>query len=165
MDVLVLGSGEVGRSDLAAGICVAEALAERVPEQVRILAGSIGPDVEPELDGATHILLIDCVDVGRAPGSVVLFDGESLSPCIALASIRDPEVSHLIFLAGQHADAPEEVALLGVQPALTEIGDGLSGQLEAALPKMVDVALAVIRSWLDPEAPAATVPRDRPGDC
>jgi hydrogenase maturation protease len=164
-DVLVLGCGEVGRSDLAAGVLVAEELAEHIPGQVRILAGSIGPDVEPELDGATHILLIDCVDVGRAPGSVVLFDGESLSPCVALASIRDPQVAHLIFLAGQHADAPEEVALLGVQPALTDPGDGVSEPLEAALPRMVDLALAVLRSWLDPEAPAVTVPRVRPGDC
>jgi len=165
MDVLVLGSGDPGRCDLAAGIRVAEALSERVPEDVRILAGSIGPSDEPELDGATHILLIDCVDVGRAPGSVVLFDGASLSPCIALASIRDPELAHLVFLAGQHADAPEEVALLGVQPGRTDGGDQLSQELEAAVPEMVELALAVLGSWFDPSAPPVTVPGERPRDC
>jgi len=165
MDVVVLGCGEVGRSDLAAGVCVAQALADRVPEDVRILAGSIGPTVEPELDGATHILLIDCVDVGRAPGSVVLFDGVSLTPCIALASIRDPQVAHVLFLAGQHADAPEEIALLGVQPALTDAGDALSEVIEAAVPELVGLALAVLESWLDPSAPPVTARRARPADC
>lgn len=165
MDVVVLGSGEAGRSDLAAGICVAEALAERAPDDVRILAGSIDGSIEPELDGATHILVIDCVDVGRSPGSVVLFDGASLSPCIALASIRDPQVAHVLFLAGQHADAPEEIALLGVQPARTEAGDALSPEIEAAIPELVDLALAVLGSWFDPSAPTVTAPSDRPADC
>jgi hydrogenase maturation protease len=165
MDVLVLGSGEAGRCDLASGIRVAEALVDRVPDDVRILVGRIGPSDEPELDGATHILLIDCVDVGRAPGSVVLFDGASFSPCMALASIRDPDLAHLVFLAGQHADAPEEIALLGVQPGRTDAGDKLSDEVAAAIPEMVELALAVIRSWFDPSAPVVTDPRHRPPEC
>ena len=62
-----------------------------------------------------------------------------------------------------HADAPEEIALLGVQPS-DGVGEELSPPVEAALPVMVEEALAVITAWLDPTAPGPTH-RERPPGC
>lgn len=165
-EILVLGVGDVGMGDLGVGARVAEALAGQVPDDVRILApGSVGPATATELDGVTHLLIVDCVDVGRAPGTVVVFDGVALTPCVMTATVRDLGLAHLLTLAGQHADAPEEIALLGVQPARTEAGIGLSEEVSAAVPEIVDIALDVLRSWLDPTAPSAPNHRSRPPDC
>jgi hydrogenase maturation protease len=162
--ILVLGVGDVGMGDLGVGAGVVEALDGRVPEGVRVLApGSVGPSTATELDGVTHLLIVDCVDVGRAPGTVVVFDAVSLTPCVMTATVRDLELAHLLTLAGQHADAPEETVLLGVQPARTEPGVGLSAEVSAAVPELVELVLGVLRSWLDPTAPHPA--RSRPPEC
>lgn len=162
--VVVLGMGDVSRGDEGVGVRVTEALRDLVPPGVRLAAHDGNGTGFPELEGATHLLVIDCVDVGRAPGAVVVFDGTVLTPCVAAASFRDTSLVHYLVLAGMHADAPEEVALLGVQPSDTDGSSDLSEPVEAALPALVEEALAVLRFWLDPSAPAPPR-RSRPRDC
>jgi hydrogenase maturation protease len=162
IDVVVLGV-DGSRGDTEVGGRVVELLGKRMPSEVRLLSSAtLGRDLE-ELDGATHVLVIDCVDVGREPGAVVLFDGDMLSPCIAQVTFRDLDIVHHLVLAGQHADAPEEIALLGVQSVATE-GEGLSRQVEAALPLLVEEAVAVVGAWLD-HALAESMTRAAPPDC
>lgn len=150
--------------DGGVGILVTEALRGHLPEGVRLLVSSaLGSDFA-EMDGATHVLVIDCVDVGRRPGTVVLFAGEMLTPCVAQATFRDRWLVHHLVLAGQHADAPEEVALLGVQPATKGIPDPVSAEVGSAIPLMVEQARTVVASWLDPSAPKPPR-RDSLPDC
>ncbi|MGZ8571942.1 MAG: hydrogenase maturation protease [Actinomycetota bacterium] len=161
-DVVVLGeNGATG--DAEVGARVVGLLHGRVPAQVRLLSSEeLGRDLA-ELDGATHVLVIDCVDVGREPGAVVLFDGDMLSPCIAQVTFRDLDIVHHLVLAGQHADAPEEIALLGVQSVMTE-GRQLSCEVEAVVPTLVEEAVAVVDAWLNHAAPDPATRVDPP-DC
>ena len=154
--VAVLAVGEPGRGDLGVGVVVVEALRGRVPPDVRVVTlERIDASSASELDGVTHLLLVDVVDVGRSPGAMVLFDAEMLTPCVAMASFRDLALAHLLVLAGQGADAPEQVALLGVQPGTSE--DGLSPEVEAVVPAMIDEATDVLLAWLeDPRAPSSS---------
>jgi len=154
IDVVVLGVNG-SRGDAEVGASVVALLRGRVPTEVRLLSSAeLGRDFAA-LDGATHVLVIDCVDVGREPGAVVLFDGDMLSPCIAQVTFRDLDIVHHLVLAGQHADAPEEIALLGVQSVLTQ-AEGLSREVEAAVPKLVEEAAAVVGSWLNHATPGPT---------
>ncbi|HSD48323.1 MAG TPA: hydrogenase maturation protease [Actinomycetota bacterium] len=150
-DIVILGVAG-GHGDAETGARVLELVRDRVPAEVRLVS-SAGVDREfSELDGATHVLVIDAVDVGRQPGVVVLFDGDMLSPCIAQVTFRDLDIVHHLVLAGQHADAPEEIALLGVQSVMMD-GDELSAPVRASLPELAEKALGVVRSWLDRLAP------------
>ncbi|MGE5459601.1 MAG: hydrogenase maturation protease [Solirubrobacterales bacterium] len=150
-DVVVLGvDGACG--DAEVGAVVVNLLRERMPAGVRLLCSAEMERDFAELDGATHVLVIDCVDVGREPGAVVLFDGDMLSPCIAQVTFRDLDIVHHLVLAGQHADAPEEIALLGVQSTITE-GARLSNEVEAVVPVLVEEAVAVVDAWLRDAAP------------
>lgn len=161
-DIVILGVAD-GHGDADAGGRVVELICDRVPAGVRLVT-SAGLDRElSELDGATHVLVIDAVDVGRAPGAVVLFDGDMLSPCIAQVTFRDLEIVHHLVLAGQHADAPEEIALLGVQSVMMD-GDDLSAPVRASLPRLAEEALDVVRAWLDRLSPASAARTAAP-DC
>lgn len=167
--VVVLGVGNVRMRDEGVGVRVADALSERVPPAVRILAVDptdvIGSTSGPELDGASHVLVVDIIDVGRVPGTVVEF--EDLTPCLALVSIRHPGLASRLILAGQHADAPEEIALIGVQPALVAPGDDLSEVVEAVVPHLVERATEVVLGWLGtgPSDPWAAGRTARPTGC
>lgn len=151
-DIVILGVAG-GCGDAEAGARVLELVRDRVPEGVRLVSSAtLGRDFS-ELDGATHVLVVDAVDVGRAPGAVVLFDGDMLSPCIAQVTFRDLDIVHHLVLAGQHADAPEEIALLGVQSVMMD-GNELSDPVRASLPELAEEAVGVVRSWLDRSTPA-----------
>lgn len=160
-DVVILGV-DGGRGDARVGARVAELLRDRLPEGVRVLSSASLERDFSELDGATHVLVIDAVDVGRSPGSVVLFDADMLSPCIAQVTFRDLDIVHHLVLAGQHADAPEEIALLGVQSVMIE-GEELSAPVAGVLPELAEEALDVVRSWLGRYAPASEYRTDPPG--
>jgi hydrogenase maturation protease len=158
--IVVLGAGSGRAGDRGIGGLVAEALGERVPPGVEILVPrDVEPDAVSDLDGATHILAIDCIDIGRAPGTVVLYEGESLRPCAVSASMLDLDVANLLVLVGQHADAPEEVTLLGVQ--LGGSGQDLSPEVAAVVPVLIDEAMAVLLGWLQ-SSPAGSGSALRP---
>lgn len=167
-DVVVLGIGIGDPGDRGVGARVADRLRSWVPAEVRILTPlAIDASFEADLEGATHVLVVDCVDVGRAPGTIVLFDTDVLSPCIASVSFRDTAVAHLLVLAGQRSDAPEEVALLGVQPSEEILQSDISDVVADALPQLTEEARAVIEAWLDagPSDPSAAGHRTRPPPC
>jgi hydrogenase maturation protease len=151
-DIVILGVAG-GHGDTEAGSRVLDLVRDRVPAGVRLVSSATLDRQFSELDGATHVLVIDAVDVGRAPGAVVLFDGDMLSPCIAQVTFRDLDIVHHLVLAGQHADAPEEIALLGVQSVMMD-GDELSAPVLASLPELAREALGVVRGWLDLAQPA-----------
>lgn len=151
-DIVVLGVAG-GSGDAQAGARVLGLIRDRVPAGVRLVSSATLDREYSELDGATHVLVIDAVDVGRAPGAVVLFDGDMLSPCIAQVTFRDLDIVHHLVLAGQHADAPEEIALLGVQSLMMD-GAELSEPVRASLPDLAEQALGVVCAWLDRATPA-----------
>lgn len=162
IDIVILGV-DGGRGDARVGARVVELARGRVPDSVRLLSSAELDRDFSELDGATHVLVIDAVDVGRAPGSVVRFDADMLSPCIAQVTFRDLDIVHHLVLAGQHADAPEEIALLGVQSVMMH-GSALSPEVEAAVPTLVDEATAIVNGWLGADAPPAGT-RSASPDC
>ncbi len=163
--IVVVGAGRGRAGDRGVGGLVARALRDLAPAEVQIFVpGGAGSSDEAALDGVTHILAIDCVEIGGAPGTVVLFEGETLRPCALSASMLDEEVANLIVLVGQHADAPEEVALLGVQRGEGE--DDPSPEVAAAVPAMIDEAMDVLRGWLAGEGGRSSSPhRAEPPPC
>ena len=161
-DMVVLGMSGAYPEGVLGGR-MADLLRERLPLGIRVLVSS-GLDREfSEIDGVSHLLVIDSVDIGRPPGTVVLWDGETLTPCVAQAMFREIALVHHLVLAGMHADAPEEIALLAVQPA-GGAGEQLSPEVEAALPALVEEAVAVVTAWVDPTAPGPSH-RERPPGC
>lgn len=146
--ILVIGVGDTRRGDEAAGVRAAERLREEAPDGVEVIApGVIGPMTIAELHGVTHVLVLDCIDVGREPGTVSAFETNALSPC-ASKSIQEFGVADLFALVGQTSDAPEEAVVLGMQPASIRPSTKLSKPVSKAIPALVEAAMDVLRGWL-----------------
>jgi hydrogenase maturation protease len=146
---LVACFGNVLRADDGVGPAVAEALlAQPLPPGVRVLEVGIGGIhlVQELMTGIDVLLVVDAVDLGRAPGSVVVQKPEVLDVSTLSAARRRDE------LADMHLATPARalmVALgLGVLPATTlvvgvqttdteEPRDGLSDVAAAAVPVAV----------------------------
>lgn len=149
MDAIVACFGNVLRADDGLGPAVAAALSdEPLPEGVRVLEVGIGGIhlVQELMSGVDVLLVVDAVDLGRPPGTVVVQRPDVLDVSTLTVDRRRDE------LADMHLATPERalmVALgLGVLPPTTlvvgvqttdtqEPRQGLSVTTQQAVPHVV----------------------------
>ncbi len=152
MRVLVAGVGNLLRAADGFGIEVARRLDGReLPEGVRVVETGIGGValVQELLEGWDALVVVDAMDRGRPPGTVMLVvtdvvDVESLTweqPHDLLADMHLATPERALMLARALGVLPAEVLMVGCQPVNAEwLGEGLSAPVAAA----VDVAVSEI---------------------
>ncbi len=116
------------------------------PPNVTLLdAGTMGMTLLGHLRDADYVLVFDAVDgTGLEPGTVVTLAPQDLKASQVMHSLHDirfADVLETAELSGHRPDAD----FVGVQVAdMTEIRIGLTPRVEAALPTMVEAALALL---------------------
>ena len=151
MSTLVLGIGNLVMSDDGIGVRVVQQLAVRYrfPAGVRILdGGTLGLDLLPQLEGVERLLVVDAVETGREPGSLVRLAGEDV-PIVLETKVSPHQMGlkDLLAVAMLQGFAPREMVLLGVQPALLEMGMELSPPVAAQQETLVRKVLAELTGW------------------
>ena len=154
--VMVACFGNVLRGDDGVGVVVAERLSlEPLPPDVRVLEVGIGGIhlVQELLDGVDALVVVDAVDLGREPGTVVVVRPDVVDvSAMSVTERRD-------HLADMHYATPERALMLaralGVLPKVTwlvgcqvsdpeVLGQGLSPAMRGG----VDTIVAEIRELL-----------------
>jgi len=141
---VVLGLGNVLHADDGAGVQVVRRLREdgRVPSEVSLIeGGTLGLELLSYVWECSRLIVIDAVDVARAPGTVVRMSGEELNALPGQSSVHQLGVSDLLVALRVLAQKQPEVVLLGVQPANTEWSTELSPSVAAAMDLLVESAL------------------------
>ena len=144
------GVGNVLRGDDGFGVVVAQRLAaEGTPPDVRVLDVGIGGIhlVQELFDPFDALVVVDAVDLGRAPGTVLTIRPEVAAPTGPddLADMHYATPERALMLANALGVLPATVWLVGCQPADADtLGDRLSAEVEAA----VEPAAAEVRRLL-----------------
>jgi hydrogenase maturation protease len=140
--LLVLGLGNVLLEDDGVGGAAVSLLRERfeAPRGAQALdGGTLGLSLLPYLDMADAVILVDAVRADAAPGSFVRLDGEDVAPAVATRlSPHQVGVADLLDGARWLERYPKYVVLLGLVPASMNLAVGLSPQVHAALPTLVE---------------------------
>lgn len=148
------GVGNTLRSDDGFGVVVARRLeAMTFPEGVRVVeTGISGMTLVQELmDGYDALIVLDTVDRGRPPGTIMLIepdlpDANKMSHDQRHELIADTHLatpSRVMMMAQAMGNLPPEVLLVGCQPVDAEaLGVELSAEVTAA----VEVAIAEVES-------------------
>ena len=138
--VLVLGIGNTVMSDDGVGVKVVQSLQNgyRFPENVELVdGGTLGLDLLPKLEGISHLIMVDAVETGKKPGSLVRLTGEDLP--IALETKISPHqmgLKDLLAVARLLGHVPREMVLIGVQPGSIEMDTELTPEVAAQLQAM-----------------------------
>jgi hydrogenase maturation protease len=149
-DTVVIGVGNTILSDEGVGVHAARLLQAdpRVPAGVTILdGGTIGLELIPYASDASRVLLLDAINSGKAPGTLARMTGRDLLGTTGGWSAHQLGVVDLIAALSLMSTSPQEIVVLGVQPANTDWGTSLSPEVEAALVPIVDAALAQLQLW------------------
>lgn len=151
MSILVLGIGNLIMTDDGVGVRVAQRLVEeyRFPEGVTVMdGGTLGLDLLPHLEGVERLLMVDAVETGGPPGTVMRMVGEDIP--VALQTKLSPHqmgLQDLLAVAELQGNRPAEMVLWGVQPESIELGMELSPAVAAQVDCLVDAVLAELAAW------------------
>lgn len=138
-------------SDDGVGVRVVQLLAERYrfPPRVTVLdGGTLGLDLLPRLEGVARLLVVDAVETGQPPGTVVRLAGDEV-PIVLETKVSPHQMGlkDLLAVAMLQGFAPREMVLWGVQPALIDMGMELSPLVAARLEPLVRHVVAELDRW------------------
>jgi hydrogenase maturation protease len=139
---LILGVGNTLCRDDGLGIVAAEMLKEReLPSFVTVeIAESPGWGLPNWLDGWSSVVVIDAVQMGKAPGEWRRFSPEDVKMIIEdeILSLHQPGIAAGLALADALNVLPEKLTFYGVEPVSTDFGEGLSPMITETLPNLIN---------------------------
>lgn len=147
---IVLGLGNLVHRDDGVGVHAIQALQsnELVPPGIVLIdGGTQGLSLLPHISGAKRLLVVDAVDAGEKPGTVMLFAGNALKGIPGKASVHQLGFADLMIAIELLGSAPEEVVVIGVQPESTDWGVELTDPVAKALPGLVDCVIDQLSKW------------------
>ena len=157
MRILVAGVGNLLRGDDGFGVEAAHRLQEMtLPEGVTVVETGIGGIhlVQEILAGFDALIVLDAVDRGRSPGTVMVIEPEietteglsQMQKLDYLADMHYAKPSKALMLAQALDVLPARAVLVGCQPEDAErYGEGLSEPVAAA----VEVAVREVQTLID----------------
>lgn len=149
--VLAVGLGNLLLGDDGAGVHAVGRLRECGLRGVLALdVGTAVLDALHLIERVDRLLAFDALRAGGLPGTLYALE---------LGAVRDEGLRysvHELSLAGALRLArrrPEEIVILGVEPARIDFGDQLSEPVARALPGLVAAARRVIQRWQESGSP------------
>lgn len=150
--IAVLGLGNLMRTDDAVGMLAAQALSreEGLGEGVAVVeGGTLGLDLLHPLRDVTHLLALDAVEAGVAPGTILRFVNDETANLPISKSVHLLGFADLIGAMRLTGRVPWEIVVLGVQPESTGWGTELTSRVQNALPILLQAVREQIELWTD----------------
>ncbi len=167
MRILVAGVGNVLNGDDGFGVEVIRVLMTmELPEGVVLTETGIGGIalVQDLMLGYDACILVDAVDRGRSPGTVMVIEPDVLDVSTMTADRRHDQLadmhlatpSRALMVAQGLGCLPDRRVIVGCQPEEIEtLAIGLTATVQAAVPFAIAEIERCIREWNAEEAPSA----------
>jgi hydrogenase maturation protease len=151
VSTLILGVGNLLLSDEGVGLRVVERLVTTctLPEEVQVLdGGTLGLDLLYYLEGVENLLIIDAVEMGKEPGTLIRLEGDEVPSFLSVKiSPHQVGIPDMLFAAKLRDIYPRHVVLWGVQPGTLDVGLDLSPRVNAQVDVVVAKILEELGRW------------------
>jgi hydrogenase maturation protease len=128
--VVVIGLGNPLMGDDGFGLAVLDELRTdyALPPEVELVdGGTWGMNLLPVVEDADELILIDAIDIGAAPGTMVRLEHARLPRYLATKiSPHQVDLRDVLGLAELRGTLPADTVALGLQPASVEMRNSLS---------------------------------------
>jgi len=153
-DILILGIGNILLQDEGVGVRVIEYLqTQPVPPNVELIdGGTAGFDLLDIISDRRAIILIDAIDAGHLPGTIVRFAPQDILPANSpQLSAHNIDFAQALKMAALLKCAPQNVVIFGIQPASIEPGLRLTDGIAPLVPKIASLVLDELKTLLPPD--------------
>ena len=148
--IVVVGIGNLIRTDDGVGVQALRQLEGdlRIPLEVSFIdGGTFGLELLHYISDATHVLLLDSIDVGEKPGTVIRMVNDELRGLPCAASVHQVGLADLLAALPLISNVERELVLLGVVPLSTDWGTELTAPVQAAMRTLLDAAVDQLIQW------------------
>lgn len=148
---VVLGLGNTLNRDEGLGVQALKLLDAQIGTQTEfelLDGGVLGLNLLMIVEECSHLLILDAVNVGKAPGTVAELKKEEI-PLYAGVKLSQHQITfqEVLGLANIRGYLPEHLHLVGIQPEDISVGLELSQCVTNALPEVVARAINVLEQW------------------
>lgn len=149
---LILGLGNVLLTDEAVGpVVVGRLAAESEGDSgLRFLdGGTLSFTLAVPIAECERLIVVDAAVLGEPPGSVRVFQGEAMDRQLSrhAKSVHEVSLADLMDMARLTDRLPQRRALIGIEPALVDWGDGLTAQVAVAVPLAMAEVRRLLSEW------------------
>jgi hydrogenase maturation protease len=159
--VVIAGLGDVHLRDDGVGVHAVYALQRHpMPGVAALNVGTRILDMVDSMCRERHVIAIDAVRGGSAPGTLYQFDPWEMGPAAGVVSGHALGLVEALLMLRQPDDGLPIVTVLGVEPEVVAYGKDLSLTLRRVLPRIVETVrcLAEIAAEHEGPLPKDTVP-------
>lgn len=149
---LILGLGNILLADEAVGALAVRHLEAATPDASALAfldGGTLGFTLAIPIAEHARLIVIDAASMGDPPGSIRVFEGESMDRQLSgyASSIHEVSLADVLDIVRLTDSLPARRALIGIEPELIAWGDGLTPAVEAALPQVLERVRALLDRW------------------
>lgn len=152
MRTLILGIGNTLLTDEGVGVHVVQHLATHhagEPDVTYLDGGTLSFTLAGDIADHDFLIVVDAARLEGPPGTVRCFQEEEMDRYLGRAqmSVHEVGLSDLMDMARLSDTLPRRRALVGIQPAVIDLGDCLSPPVESAKAVAAGLALDLARRW------------------
>jgi hydrogenase maturation protease len=120
-----------------------------VPPDVELVdGGTWGLTLLPVIEDAARVLVLDAIDAGGAPGTLVKLERHQLPAAYALrTSPHQVDLSDVLALLRLRGTMPSHMVAIGAQPARVDMDALLSPVLEEVVEAAAVMAIRELGAW------------------
>ncbi len=110
--------------------------------------GTWGLNLLPVIEDASRVLLLDAINVGAAPGTMVVLERHQLPLYLSTkVSPHQVDLHDVLALAELRGRLPTDTVAMGLQPERVEMSTGLTVTVDRGLDRVVGSALSRLGEW------------------
>jgi len=142
--VVVLGMGNLLLKDEGIGVHIAQTMQEMPsPDgiEMEVVDGGTLPDVIP-LEGVDKLIVVDAVKGGGEPGTIYRFHPDDIRTEYGITtSLHQVTLLENLWMMERFGYKPNEVIIIGVEPADINSGLELSAGLQERISRIIDIVM------------------------
>ncbi len=151
--ITIIGIGQPYRGDDAAGLIVAEQLADLQSETVRVIPfHGDATELMHLWENAAWLILIDAAKSGQPSGTIHHFDAHQrpLPPFLSSWSSHAFGLPEAITLARQFGQLPPLIEVYGIEGERFCMGEEITPSVAAACSQVAEMIRKRVQAWLKP---------------
>lgn len=143
--ILILGIGNILLRDEGTGVRVVEYIQQNTLQNtIEVVdGGTAGADLIDIMADREKVIIIDAVQAGKPPGTVIRFNESELENIPkSILSLHDLGIAETLKMVEKINCRPDEVIFFGIQPNDISPGLELSEEIAEVVPMVAEMVLA-----------------------